>query len=177
MIPVVCIAGWSESGKTTFLERLLPELKGRGLRVIAVKHTHEDADCDVPGKDSWRLARAGSDAVVLHAGKRLMINTLLPGPLGLDGVLSHVVGDFDLAVVEGFHDAGYPKIEVHRRGSNQPIRSAGADLLGMVTDEPLDVDVPQFTSDDVAGVADLITRKLLNRRRRQPAQETASIGG
>ena len=58
--PVVSMVGKCDSGKTTFLEKLIRELTARGVRVATVKHHVHDYDIDLPGKDSWRHARAGA---------------------------------------------------------------------------------------------------------------------
>ena len=49
------IAGHSGMGKTTLLEKLVPEIASRGLVVSLIKHSHKDIDIDRPGKDSYRL--------------------------------------------------------------------------------------------------------------------------
>ena len=41
-IPVVAISGFSESGKTTLIEKLIPELKRRGYRAASIKHSHHE---------------------------------------------------------------------------------------------------------------------------------------
>ena len=64
MPPIISIVGKSNSGKTTFLEKVVRELKRRGYRVAVVKHSTHDIKIDQPGKDTWRLAQAGSDVVV-----------------------------------------------------------------------------------------------------------------
>ena len=38
MIPIISVVGKSNVGKTTLLEKLLPELKKRGYRVATIKH-------------------------------------------------------------------------------------------------------------------------------------------
>jgi molybdopterin-guanine dinucleotide biosynthesis protein B len=53
------ITGHSGMGKTTLLERLVPELTGRGLVVSLIKHSHKSIEIDRPGKDSHRLREAG----------------------------------------------------------------------------------------------------------------------
>ena len=53
------IAGHSGMGKTTLLERLVPEISARGLVVSLIKHSHKNIDIDRPGKDSYRLREAG----------------------------------------------------------------------------------------------------------------------
>ena len=60
MPPVISIVGKSESGKTTLIERLIPELKRRGYRIGIVKHAHRGFDMDRKGKDSYRHRQAGA---------------------------------------------------------------------------------------------------------------------
>ena len=162
MIPIVCIVGRSGSGKTTLIERLIPELKGRGYRVAVVKHTDKDIDWDQPGKDSWRLAKAGSDKVILSTPRRVLANTFMGDRLTFEQSLRFVGGDYDLLVVEGFHETPLPKIEVHRRELGQELVSDKHGLMAVVTDEKLGLGAPQFAWDDAKGVVDLIVRKLLS---------------
>jgi len=65
MIPIVSIVAKSSSGKTTLLEGLIAELKQRGYRLAAIKHSAHGFDLDHPGTDSWRLSQAGSDTVAI----------------------------------------------------------------------------------------------------------------
>ncbi|MCK4242893.1 MAG: molybdopterin-guanine dinucleotide biosynthesis protein B, partial [Dehalococcoidia bacterium] len=71
MPPVISIVGKSKSGKTTLIERLVAELKRRGYRVATIKHSPKGFELDQPGKDSWRHAQSGSDAVVVSSRQRL----------------------------------------------------------------------------------------------------------
>jgi molybdopterin-guanine dinucleotide biosynthesis protein B len=54
MPPVVSIVGKSKSGKTTFVEKLVQELKSRNYRVATIKHIPRGINFDEPGKDSWQ---------------------------------------------------------------------------------------------------------------------------
>lgn len=159
--PMLCIVGRSGTGKTTLLERLIRELKSRGYRIAVVKHTDKDVEVDVPGKDSWRMAQAGSDAVLLCTGSRVMTNTFAGRPLSLSEALDHITCDYDLVLIEGFHENSLPKIEVHRKELQQPLRSSGPDLMAVVTDEQLNITAPQFQWDDIAPLADLTVKMLL----------------
>jgi len=60
-LPVFGICGYSNSGKTTLIERLVPHLSARGLKAAVVKHSDHRIDVDHPGKDSDRFFRAGAD--------------------------------------------------------------------------------------------------------------------
>ena len=44
--PIIGIAGWKKSGKTTLVTRLIAELTARGLRIATVKHAHHDFQID-----------------------------------------------------------------------------------------------------------------------------------
>lgn len=63
-------AVFSGTGKTTLLVKLLPLLKEQGLSIAMIKHAHHDFDVDEPGKDSYRLRKAGTDQVLLASNYR-----------------------------------------------------------------------------------------------------------
>ena len=109
------IAGHSGMGKTTLLERLVPELTARGLRVSLIKHSHKAIDIDRPGKDSYRLREAGCSEVVLLGNERWALMHELRG--APEPTLEYLIGrlqDCDLVLIEGFKDGHFPKIEVWR---------------------------------------------------------------
>ncbi|WP_296509447.1 molybdopterin-guanine dinucleotide biosynthesis protein B [Rhodoferax sp.] len=115
------IAGYSGMGKTTLLERLIPELTGRGLRVSLIKHSHKAIEIDRPGKDSFRLREAGCTEVLLLGRDRWALMHELrrrPEP-SLDYLLDRLQ-DCDLVLVEGFKEGDFPKLEVWRSSEGKP---------------------------------------------------------
>lgn len=129
-MPLLGIAAWSGTGKTTLLEALLPMLQARGLNTAVVKHAHHAFDIDKPGKDSYRLREAGAAPILIasHARSALMINT--PGQQEPD--LSQLLNQLkplapDLVLVEGFKSWPLPKLELHRKALGKPL---------LVTDDP-----------------------------------------
>ena len=109
------IAGHSGMGKTTLLERLVPEIAARGLVVSLIKHSHKAIDIDRPGKDSYRLRESGCKEVLLLCNDRWALMHELRGAAepSLDYLLDRMM-DCDLVLIEGFKHGNFPKIEVWR---------------------------------------------------------------
>ena len=124
------IAGYSGMGKTTLLERLVPELTARGLRVSLIKHSDKDIEVDRPGKDSYRLREAGCHEVLLLGRRRwaLMHELRDAREPPLEYLLSRL-HDCDIALVEGFKHGRFPKLEVWRAEVGKPPLWPGMDVL------------------------------------------------
>jgi molybdopterin-guanine dinucleotide biosynthesis protein B len=156
MHTIISIVGKSESGKTTLLEGLIAELNRRGRRVAIVKHSHHADDLDTPSKDTWRFTRAGSVLSAINSLDHLAVYRRVDHYFDPQEISSSILWDFDLILTEGFKGSDYPKIEVHRAAQGRKLVADPARLLAIVTDEPLELDVPQFAHEDLAGIADFI---------------------
>ena len=165
MVPIVSIVGRSNSGKTTLIEKLIPELNRRGYRVGTIKHHfHSEAalDIDREGKDSWRHKKAGAVSVVLSSAKQVALIRDVQGEISLDEAVEKLLGDVDLVLTEGFKEAHKPKIEVNRKAQGlPPLCNPADDLVALVADHNLDLGVPRFGLDDIAAIANLIEEKFL----------------
>jgi len=162
-VPVVCIVGQSGSGKTTYIERLIPELKERGYRLAVIKHHPHDFEVDVEGKDSWRYMRAGSDAAMVSAPHKIALVKNVDHDLEPDELVALVGDSVDIVIIEGFKSSQSPKIEVHRAALGKGLACAPQDLIAVVTDELLDIPVDQYDLNDTAAVADFIESKFLKK--------------
>ncbi|MFL6712642.1 MAG: molybdopterin-guanine dinucleotide biosynthesis protein B, partial [Sulfurifustis sp.] len=112
--PILGIAAYSGTGKTTLLRKILPQLRGRGLRVAVVKHAHHSFDTDVPGKDSYELRKAGAVQMLVASRHRwaLITETGDANEPRLDELLGQLdQSNLDLILVEGFKAEAFPKIE------------------------------------------------------------------
>jgi molybdopterin-guanine dinucleotide biosynthesis protein B len=155
--------GKSESGKTTLIERLIPELKRRGYRIGIVKHAHHGFDMDREGKDSYRHRKAGADTVMIASPGQIAMIKDVPGE-SLDNLMSYF-DDVDLLITEGFKSDHAPKIEIFRAERHQhPACLEDDTLLAMVSDTPLDVAIPRFATDDIQGIIDFIVSIFLSAR-------------
>lgn len=160
-IPVIGLAGYSNTGKTTFLEKLITELKRRGYRIGVVKHTHHQVEFDQPGTDTWRHARAGAEIVALAAPGGVAVVRRFESDPGPEVVISMISG-VDLIVVEGYKKGKWPKLEIYRNGVTERPVIPTEELLATISDVPLDTEAPHFGLDDATGVANLIERVILN---------------
>jgi molybdopterin-guanine dinucleotide biosynthesis protein B len=160
MRSIISIVGKSHSGKTTLLEKLIAELKRRGYKIAIVKHSHHKDDLDVAEKDTWRFTKAGSELSAINSLDHLAIYRHMDDFFDPQDISNYVLWDYDIILTEGFKGSSYPKIEVHRAEQGNDLVSDPKLLLGVVTDEPLDVNVPQFSREDVSGIADIIEKKI-----------------
>ena len=161
--PVVSIVGKSDSGKTTLMERLIRVLAERGYRVGSVKHHVHDFDIDVPGKDSWRHARAGAAVTLVSAPSKLGMVRQMDREATLDELVA-LAGDVDILLTEGYRRAGDVRIEVSRRARSTELVCEVTELFALVTDngELAVGEVPVFALDDAEGLADLVESAYLS---------------
>jgi molybdopterin-guanine dinucleotide biosynthesis protein B len=136
---VVGFAGYSGAGKTTLVERLIPALRRKGLRVSVVKHAHHRFDIDHVGKDTYRHREAGAFEVVVASDRRLALMREFEQPMQLSvhQLIAELHEGVDWVLVEGFKDADVPKIEVWRAQSTKPARYVDDDfIVAIATDSP-----------------------------------------
>lgn len=157
MIPTFSFIAWSGTGKTTYLEKLIAELKKRGKRVAIIKHDGHRFDIDREGKDSWRFAQSGADMVAIADGEKCAIMEYRPTPLGQ--ILS-AVHDVDLVLIEGWHEEAENAIVLHRAATRKAPKLNPEDCIAAVTDVDLGCSVPQFPLDDAAPMAEFLIGRL-----------------
>lgn len=163
--PIVSFIGRSNSGKTTLIERVIPELVRAGYRVATVKHTGHGFDLDTEGKDSWRHKRAGASSVIVVSKGSLALFADVSEQLKVEEIRDRFVDhSYDLIIAEGWKSEGYPKIIVVRDQLGE-ISYSSDGLLAVVTDKPIELPVPVLHLNDVAGVAALLIRQFPLRRR------------
>jgi molybdopterin-guanine dinucleotide biosynthesis adapter protein len=159
MHSIMSIVGKSGSGKTTLVESLIPELNKRGYKVAVVKHSHHPIAGDE--KDTTRFNQAGSEFSVINSLDNLAIFRKIDHFFEPQEISNYIMWDYDLILTEGFKSSNNPKIEVHRKEQGKDLVTDHKHLLAVVTDEPLKIDVPQFSSSEVSRIADFIESNVL----------------
>lgn len=162
MTPIVSIVGKSDSGKTTLIEKIVPELSRRGYRVTTVKHDLHGFEIDKEGKDSWRHKRAGAQAVVISSPQKVALIRDVDKDMSLEELGDSFGEDTDLILSEGFKKDVQPKIEVFREEKHEELLCTKEDnLIAIASNRPFDIGVPCLDIDDVKGIVDLIESKFL----------------
>ncbi len=159
LTPVVSVIGRSDSGKTLFLEGIIPELKRRGYTVATVKHNVHGFDIDQPGKDSWRYAQAGADKVMISSAGKWAIISQVVGELSLNQI-QQLMGEVDIILTEGFSKGSAPKIEVLARDSQKPL-FLEQNLIALIAKADVDFGIPCFGPHDFIGVANFLEQHNL----------------
>ncbi|MBP2298406.1 molybdopterin-guanine dinucleotide biosynthesis protein B [Azospirillum picis] len=151
------LTGWSGSGKTSLMVRLIPALTARGLRVSTVKHAHKGFDIDHPGKDSHNHRLAGATEVLVSSPLRwALMHELRDGDPEL--TLSHLltkVAPVDLLLIEGFKREPHEKIEVWRAEVDKPLIAPDDDsIVAVASDGPVPgCPVPVLDLNDAEAIA------------------------
>lgn len=165
MIPIISIVGKSDSGKTTLIERLIPELNQRGYRVATVKHDIHSFEIDKEGKDSWRHRKAGTHSTVISSPKQLAIIRDMDHDASLEEIRNRFIQDVDIIISEGYKKDKEPKVEVFRKEVHQePLCTKEDHLIALLSDKRFDLGVPCLELNDVEGLADVIEKSFLNKK-------------
>ena len=162
LIPVIGFAAYSGTGKTTLIEALLPKLTEAGLRIGMLKHAHHNFDVDQPGKDSYRLRKAGASQMLISSRNRYALMTETPEE---ESEFHFLLSRFDqqkldVILVEGCKNIAFPKIELHRDEVGKPwLYPSDDNIIAIAADSKVtDSELPQMDINDL----DAITQFILN---------------
>ncbi|RIK08639.1 MAG: molybdopterin-guanine dinucleotide biosynthesis protein B [Acidobacteria bacterium] len=152
------VVGASGSGKTTLVEKLIPALAARGMRVASAKHAHHGFEAEKPGSDSDRHAAAGATPVILVSESEAAVMWRRDPPR-VEDLIDLVAKEVDIVVIEGYGALPGPKVLVHRAVVEpKPVKDPER-IIAAVTDEPLGYEM-EFAHDEVDALADLIAGQV-----------------
>ncbi|GHX09343.1 bifunctional molybdopterin-guanine dinucleotide biosynthesis adaptor protein MobB/molybdopterin molybdotransferase MoeA [Vibrio cholerae] len=176
-LPLLGFAAYSGTGKTTLLEALLPKLTAAGLRIGLLKHAHHDFDVDKPGKDSYRLRKAGASQMLIASRNRHALMTETPdAEAEFDYLLTRFDAEkLDMILVEGCKNIAFPKIELHRAEVGKPwLYPHDENIMAIAADETVATDLPQMHINDLDAMADFVLDYVNEWRAQQIQPHTVS---
>jgi len=157
MPQVISLIGTSNSGKTTLLEKLIPQIISHGFRVGVLKHHTHEFTFDIPGKDTWRHKQAGAEVVVLATPYGIGLVKDIKKELSIDNLIRQYYQDVDIVITEGYKNGPYPKIEVYRANNHKPpLSGRDESWIAFAADKPIDTQLPVLDINDVSSLATFI---------------------
>ena len=167
MIPIILIVGKTNSGKTTLIEKLIPELNSLGLDIGTIKHdAHDNFQMDHEGKDTYRHKQAGAKAVLISSSKKLALISDTDKEFSLDELASTFFNHIDLILTEGYKSKNKPKIEViDSEQQDEHLCHNDDNLIAFVCDKEQSLDVPVFRMEETTKLAEFIIKKIFPKRR------------
>ncbi|SDE17272.1 molybdopterin-guanine dinucleotide biosynthesis protein B [Sporomusa acidovorans] len=160
MIPVISVVGRSNSGKTTYLEKLIAVMKQRGYKVAVIKHHHQDFEMDQTGKDTWRHAQAGADVVCLTSPHKMALIKKSEQEVPLNQVIQ-LIRDVDIIFTEGYKQEKKAKIEIYRQAAGHDPLGVKTELLAVAADTVIYDAIPHFSLEEPAAMADFLEASVL----------------
>ncbi len=162
MVSILSFIGKSNSGKTTFIERLIPEMTKKGYAIATVKHDRSHGfEFDKKGKDSWRHKQAGAEATILSSPRVLALIRDVKEEASLDEIAFRYVEDADLLIAEGYKEGDHEKIEITTDLHEDDLYCKRCkSVIAVISDNKFNLDIPQFHRDAVPEVAEWIEKKF-----------------
>ncbi|MEH0387800.1 bifunctional molybdopterin-guanine dinucleotide biosynthesis adaptor protein MobB/molybdopterin molybdotransferase MoeA [Vibrio mimicus] len=176
-LPLLGFAAYSGTGKTTLLEALLPKLTAAGLRIGLLKHAHHDFDVDKPGKDSYRLRKAGASQMLIASRNRHALMTETPdAEAEFDYLLTRFDAEkLDVILVEGCKNIAFPKIELHRAEVGKPwLYPHDENIIAIAADETVETALPQMHINDLDAITDFVLHYVEKWHEQKTQQSVAS---
>ncbi len=155
--PVFSFTAFSGTGKTTYIEKLVPLLKQAGLQVGVIKHDAHDFEVDYPGKDTWRFTQAGADKVSIGSGTHFAL--MVARELAFEEITA-LMADMDIILSEGYRAHHARFIGVFREAAGLRPALPLEDMFAAVTDTPLSAPPLQFPLHDAQPLAEFLVRFL-----------------
>lgn len=177
---LISVVGRKNSGKTTLIERMIPLLRARDVRVAVIKHDAHNFSIDREGKDTWRVRQAGADEVIIASGSQMAHMRNLAKPMEVVDLLGQLDSP-DLVILEGYKRLNFPKLVALRDAADLHDMRLADDpsvvayvLRRMPNSAPPDSDVPQFWADEIEAITEFALNKAVSLSAAYSLQSTAS---
>ncbi len=146
--------GWSGTGKTTLITKLITELSSRGWKVMGVKKVPEKFHLEPEGKDSRRFLEHGADTVYLVAERQLMKMRSINKPEDFFILAHDDRKEHDFVLIEGLSTEGSFIFEVYNPEISDTLKTEKKNLNAVISECQVFNDIKYFNRDDIKSLAD-----------------------
>lgn len=155
--------GWTNSGKTTFITKLISKLKDKGYKIATIKHNAHKFKIDKPGKDSWLHREAGAETVVLSSHEKVAVIKEVKEEVPVEELVDRYIdSNFDLVIIEGYKTGAVPKIEIFRPNVYDEYVLSEEDVLMRVINSESEA-LKNIFENQLDDVVELIEREILDK--------------
>ena len=151
------VAKGTNSGKTYVIEQVIEELKKRGRKVAAIKHSMHLPYVDKAGTDTYKFAQKGADRVIIFSDNALVFYEMACPDI--DYLTFIASRDVDIVIVEGFKSGPFRKIEVFNKtlyGTPLCLEEGREDFIAIISDEDVNAGIRHFTFNDIQSICTFI---------------------
>lgn len=168
-VPLLGFAAFSGTGKTTLLEQLIPSLSKLGFNIAVVKHSHHDIEMDKPGKDSYRLRKAGVSQLLLAGTTRsILFNEydIQQDKKLIEQLNLLSLKGLDLVLVEGYRDEAFAKIELHRGELNKALLfKTDQSIIAVACDQKIETgSLPLLDLNDIEQITHFVVSQIKDKK-------------
>lgn len=152
---IIQVAGYSNSGKTTFIQQLVKRLSAENLDIAVIKH-HGHGDRLIEqdtGKDSWKFRQSGAVASTVIAANTIQMQFSKKQEWTVqDAIVFNEFLETDLVIIEGFKRESFPKVVIIRDEKGLELLNELENIKAILCWESFqaipNIDVPIFKLED-----------------------------
>ena len=165
------IVGWSGSGKTHLICRIIKYLNNKKLNINFIKHSHHNFEVDKKGKDSYEHLRSGSKEVVIYNEyKFAMITQKKNKQINLKDIINKFSSDTDIILIEGLKKGPTKKIEVYKDSIKKPLlclndNNIKALVFDKISPKISQISLPKFHIDETIKISSFILKEIENEKK------------
>jgi|TARA_B100001758_G_C18169612_1_gene483538 molybdopterin-guanine dinucleotide biosynthesis protein B len=165
------IVGWSGSGKTHLICRIIKYLNNKKLNISSIKHSHHNFEVDKKGKDSYEHLRSGSKEVVIYNEyKFAMITQKKNKQINLKDIINKFSSDTDIILIEGLKKGPTKKIEVYKDSIKKPLlclndNNIKALVFDKISPKISQISLPKFHIDETIKISSFILKEIENEKK------------
>ncbi len=157
MAPIISVVGKRSSGKTTFICKIIKELKRRKYQVGVIKHSPDGFDIDKT-KDNSKFYNEGADITVAVSEKEMLLLKRLQNQK-LPDIIDNYFRGMDIVLIEGYKFEKYPKILIY----SEDKELSYSNIFAVISDTKIK-GMCTINTNEIKEVVDMIEKKYLTKK-------------